>query len=172
MTARPLAVMTPKGLLRRKQASSSIDDLATGEFQPVIDDASADRARVTRLVLCQGKIYYDIVGHEDRARATSVAVARIEQLYPFPVEQAGALLRSYPNLREVVWAQEEPRNMGAWRRSATGLKRRSPRAYRSSRRPTLAREPERGPIRLRIIASTGPDREAALAPSALSSRAS
>ena len=70
---------------------------------------------MTRLVLCQGKIYYDIVGHEDRARATSVAVARIEQLYPFPVEQAAALVRGYPNLREVVWAQEEPQNMGAWR---------------------------------------------------------
>ena len=115
VTARPLVVMTPKGLLRLKQASSSLADLAEGEFQPVIDDASADHARVTRLVLCQGKIYYDIVGHEDRARATSVAVARIEQLYPFPVEQAAALVRGYPNLREVVWAQEEPQNMGAWR---------------------------------------------------------
>ena len=115
VTARPLVVMTPKGLLRMKQASSSLDDLARGEFQPVIDDPSADHTRVTRLVLCQGKIYYDIVGHEDRERATSVAVARIEQLYPFPVEQAAALLRGYPNLREVVWAQEEPQNMGAWR---------------------------------------------------------
>ena len=114
-TARPLVVMTPKGLLRMKQASSSLDDLAGGAFHPVLDDPAADHMRVTRLVLCQGKIYYDIVGHEDRERATSVAVARIEQLYPFPVEQAGALLRSYPNLREVVWAQEEPQNMGAWR---------------------------------------------------------
>jgi 2-oxoglutarate dehydrogenase complex dehydrogenase (E1) component-like enzyme len=115
VTARPLVVMTPKGLLRLKQASSRLDVLAAGEFRPVIDDASADRARVTRLVLCQGKIYYDLVGHEDRPRAASVAVARIEQLYPFPVEQAEALVRSYPNLREVVWAQEEPQNMGAWR---------------------------------------------------------
>ncbi len=115
VTARPLVVMTPKGLLRLKQASSSIGDLADGEFQPVIDDATADHARVTRLVLCQGKIYYDIVGHEDRARAASVAVARIEQLYPFPVDRCAALVRGYPNLREVVWAQEEPQNMGAWR---------------------------------------------------------
>jgi 2-oxoglutarate dehydrogenase complex dehydrogenase (E1) component-like enzyme len=115
VTARPLILMTPKGLLRLKQASSTLAELAEGEFQPVIDDATADHERVTRLVLCQGKIYYDIVGHEDRARATSVAVARIEQLYPFPVEQAAALLRRYPNLREVVWAQEEPQNMGAWR---------------------------------------------------------
>jgi 2-oxoglutarate dehydrogenase E1 component len=115
VTARPLILMTPKGLLRLKQASSTLAELADGEFQPVIDDATADHERVTRLVLCQGKIYYDIVGHEDRPRATSVAVARIEQLYPFPVEQAAALLRRYPNLREVVWAQEEPQNMGAWR---------------------------------------------------------
>ncbi len=114
-TARPLVVMTPKGLLRLKQAASTLHELSTGEFQPVIDDPSADHGQVTRLVLCSGKIYYDIVGHEDRARADFVAVARIEQLYPFPVEQAAELLRRYPNLREVVWAQEEPQNMGAWR---------------------------------------------------------
>ncbi|MDX6455538.1 MAG: hypothetical protein QOD48_1645, partial [Gaiellaceae bacterium] len=114
-SARPLVVMTPKGLLRLKQAASSLDDLASGEFQPVLDDPAADHDRVTRLVLCQGKVYYDIVGHEDRERADTVAVARIEQLYPFPTEQAAALLRSYPNLREVLWVQEEPQNMGAWR---------------------------------------------------------
>jgi len=114
-TARPLVVMTPKGLLRLKQASSSLDDLAGGAFRPLLDDATADRDRVTRLVLCQGKVYYDIVGHEDRAAAGSVAIARLEQLYPFPVEQAAALLRGYPSLREVVWVQEEPQNMGAWR---------------------------------------------------------
>jgi 2-oxoglutarate dehydrogenase E1 component len=114
-TARPLVVMTPKGLLRLKQASSTLEDLAGGEFQPVIDDAQADKERVTRLVLCSGKVYYDIVGHEDHEQAGRVAVARLEQLYPFPVEQAARLLRSYPNLREVVWTQEEPQNMGAWR---------------------------------------------------------
>jgi 2-oxoglutarate dehydrogenase E1 component len=137
-TARPLVVMTPKGLLRLKQASSTLADLAEGEFRPLLDDTTVDRERVTRLVLCSGKIYYDIVGHEDRAgsaggkaadarpedRAASggpragadrVAVARLEQLYPFPVEQAKELLRGYPSLRELVWAQEEPQNMGAWR---------------------------------------------------------
>jgi 2-oxoglutarate dehydrogenase E1 component len=114
-TARPLVVMTPKGLLRLKQAGSTLEELAQGEFQPVIDDARADREQVTRLVLCSGKIYYDIVGHEDHAAAGRVAVARVEQLYPFPVEQAATVLRGYPNLREVVWAQEEPQNMGAWR---------------------------------------------------------
>ena len=114
-TARPLVVMTPKGLLRMKQAGSTLADLAAGEFQPLIDDSSADRERVTRLVLCQGKVYYDIVGREERANAPNVAVARLEQLYPFPVEQAARLVRGYPNLRQVVWVQEEPQNMGAWR---------------------------------------------------------
>ena len=72
-----------------------------------------DPDRVTRLVLCTGKVYYDIAGHDRRSEADSVAIARMELLYPFPTEQLEALLASYPNLREVVWAQEEPRNMGA-----------------------------------------------------------
>ncbi|MBA2460689.1 MAG: 2-oxoglutarate dehydrogenase E1 component, partial [Actinobacteria bacterium] len=114
-TARPLIVMTPKGLLRLKQASSSLADLAEGRFRPVIDDPGADRDAVTRLVLCSGKLYYDLVGHEERPAASSVAVARLEQLYPFPAEPARELTASYPNLEELVWAQEEPQNMGAWR---------------------------------------------------------
>jgi 2-oxoglutarate dehydrogenase E1 component len=114
-TARPLVVMTPKGLLRLKQAGSTLDDLASGEFRPVLDDARPDRENVERLVVCQGKIYYDITGHEERANAGRVAVARIEQLYPFPVDHAKSLFAGYPNVREVVWAQEEPQNMGAWR---------------------------------------------------------
>jgi 2-oxoglutarate dehydrogenase E1 component len=114
-TARPLVVMTPKGLLRLKQASSTAHDLAEGEFRPLLDDATADRERVTRLVLCSGKVYYDIVGHERRHQAETVAVARLEQLYPFPSEHTAALIRSYPRLRELVWAQEEPQNMGPFR---------------------------------------------------------
>jgi 2-oxoglutarate dehydrogenase E1 component len=112
---RPLVVMTPKGLLRLKQASSTLADLADGSFRPVIDDQGADHDAVTRLVFCSGKVYYDIVGHEQRAAATSVAVARLEQLYPFPVDEYAAVVASYPNLKEVIWAQEEPQNMGAWR---------------------------------------------------------
>jgi 2-oxoglutarate dehydrogenase E1 component len=114
-TARPLVVMTPKGLLRLKQAGSTLDDLASGEFRAVLDDPAADREHTERLILCQGKIYYDITGHEERGNVGGVAVARVEQLYPFPVEQTQALFAGYPNLREVVWAQEEPQNMGAWR---------------------------------------------------------
>ena len=108
-------MLTPKGLLRLKQASSSLQELAEGRFQPLLDDPAADRGAVTRLVLCSGKVYYDIVGHEERAAASAVAVARLEQLYPFPVEAAAHLCSSYPNLRELVWVQEEPQNMGAWR---------------------------------------------------------
>jgi 2-oxoglutarate dehydrogenase E1 component len=113
--ARPLVVMTPKGLLRLKAASSTLADLSEGSFQPVIDDATADKEQVRRLVLCSGKVYYDLVGHELRPAAKHVAVARIEQLYPFPVEQKAAVVASYPHLAEVVWAQEEPQNMGPWR---------------------------------------------------------
>jgi 2-oxoglutarate dehydrogenase E1 component len=112
---RPLVVMTPKGLLRLKQASSTLADLSEGSFHPVIDDREADHDAVTRLVFCSGKLYYDIVGHEERAAAGTVAVARLEQLYPYPVDEYAAVVGSYPNLQEVVWAQEEPQNMGAWR---------------------------------------------------------
>ncbi len=114
-SARPLIVMTPKGLLRLKEASSTLADLAEGSFAPVLDDPGADHDRVRRLVLCSGKVYYDIAGHEERAAAEEVAIARIEQLYPFPKEHTAALVRSYPQLEELVWAQEEPQNMGAWR---------------------------------------------------------
>ncbi len=114
-TARPLVVMTPKGLLRLKQASSTLDELSEGAFRPLLDDPDADRDAVRRLVLCQGKVYYDIVGHEAHEAAPETAVARLEQLYPFPVKAAAELLRAYPRLEEVVWTQEEPQNMGAWR---------------------------------------------------------
>jgi 2-oxoglutarate dehydrogenase E1 component len=112
---RPLVVMTPKGLLRLKQASSTLADLAEGSFRPVLDDPDADHDTVTRLVFCSGKVYYDIVGHEERASAGNVAIARLEQLYPFPVEEYASVVGAYPKLEEVVWVQEEPQNMGAWR---------------------------------------------------------
>jgi 2-oxoglutarate dehydrogenase E1 component len=114
-SARPLVVMTPKGLLRHKDASSSLEELAEASFRPILDAAVADKSSVRRLVLCSGKVYYDIVGHEAAADAGGIAVARLEQLYPFPVEAARELTRTYPALDEVVWAQEEPQNMGAWR---------------------------------------------------------
>jgi 2-oxoglutarate dehydrogenase E1 component len=113
-SARPLVVMTPKGLLRLKEAAGSLEQLAGGRFELVLDD-QIDHARVRRLVLSSGKIYYDIAGHEERQSHPEIALARVEQLYPFPVEAARALVESYPELEEVVWVQEEPQNMGAWR---------------------------------------------------------
>ena len=113
-TARPLVVVTPKGLLRLKDAASAPDELAGGRFEPVLDDIRVDKSAVRRLVLCSGKIYFDLTTHEAHT-GVGVAVARIEQLYPFPTEATAALVASYPNLSEVVWAQEEPQNMGPWR---------------------------------------------------------
>ena len=115
-TARPLVVMTPKGLLRLRQATSTIDDLSAGSFQSVLDDPDpGDRRGIRRLVLCSGKIYYDLTAHELRSVAATAAIARIELLYPFPVDGLARVVESYPELREIVWAQEEPQNMGAWR---------------------------------------------------------
>jgi 2-oxoglutarate dehydrogenase E1 component len=113
-SARPLVVMTPKGLLRLKESAGRLEELADGRFQPLIDDR-ADHSQVRRLVLTSGKVYYDIVGHEQRAQHPEIAVVRLEQLYPFPTSEAVTLVASYPALEEVVWAQEEPQNMGAWR---------------------------------------------------------
>jgi 2-oxoglutarate dehydrogenase E1 component len=116
--ARPLILFTPKSLLRLKQATSTATDLTEGSFQPLLDDPRLDedaRRQSQRLILCTGKIYYDIVGHEELESAERVAVARLEQLYPFPVSQYDELLSRYPNLREVLWVQEEPQNMGTWR---------------------------------------------------------
>ena len=110
---RPLVVMTPKSLLRLPQASSNIDDLVGGRFQPVLAEPGVDPERVTRLILCSGKVYYDLMGHVDRADKPEIAVGRVELLYPFPQNEILELVSSYPNLTEVVWVQEEPRNMGA-----------------------------------------------------------
>jgi 2-oxoglutarate decarboxylase len=111
---RPLVVMTPKSLLRLPQATSTIADLAEGtQFHPVLAEPGVQAEQVTRLVLCTGKIYYDLVGHPERKSHPGLAVGRIELLYPFPEGQILELMNSYPNLAEVLWVQEEPRNMGA-----------------------------------------------------------
>ncbi len=110
---RPLVIMTPKSLLRLAQASSHLQELVQGRFRPVLADPDADPEQVTRLVLCTGKIYYDLVGHRARERNPAVAIGRVELLYPFPQTELMELVESYPQLQEVVWVQEEPRNMGA-----------------------------------------------------------
>jgi 2-oxoglutarate decarboxylase len=114
---RPLIVFTPKSLLRNQRSFSTVRELAEGSFQRVIDDPTAEgrRDKVTRLLLCTGRIYYDLTGHERYQDNEQVAVARVEMLYPFPREQLVELIASYPNLKELIWVQEEPRNMGARR---------------------------------------------------------
>ncbi len=110
---RPLVIMTPKSLLRLPQATSRIEHLADGRFFPVLPEPRVDEEKVQRLVLCTGKLYYDLKGHATRENNEGVAITRVELLYPFPQSQIMEEVRRYPNLREVVWVQEEPRNMGA-----------------------------------------------------------
>ncbi len=114
---RPLIVFTPKGLLRLDRATVSLDELTNGEFMYTLDDPTAEgrREKVERLVLCTGKVYYDIDASERRAEAESVAIARVEMLYPFAQQQLARIISEYPNLKEIAWVQEEPRNMGAWK---------------------------------------------------------
>jgi 2-oxoglutarate dehydrogenase E1 component len=112
---RPLVVMTPKSLLRLPAASSTIEELTNGGFQPVIDDARVtDRTAVTRIVLCSGKVYYDLEAARSETPKDNVAVVRLEQFYPTPAEALKKIFASYPNAKQIIWTQEEPKNMGGW----------------------------------------------------------
>ena len=112
---KPLVVMTPKSLLRHELSVSSLADLQSGAFQNIIDEIDpVDSASVRRIVLSSGKVYFDLLKARRAAGQTDVALARLEQLYPFPIEEYEALLARYPKAREVVWCQEEPQNQGAW----------------------------------------------------------
>ncbi|MEI6792358.1 MAG: multifunctional oxoglutarate decarboxylase/oxoglutarate dehydrogenase thiamine pyrophosphate-binding subunit/dihydrolipoyllysine-residue succinyltransferase subunit [Actinomycetes bacterium] len=110
---RPLVIMTPKSLLRLPQATSRLSHLTEKRFYPVLAEPRVPAEKITRLLLCTGKIYYDLVGHERRENNERVAIGRVEQLYPFPESDLRELIARYPNLEEIVWVQEEPRNMGA-----------------------------------------------------------
>ena len=110
---RPLVLFTPKSLLRLPQATSRLEDLTSGAFRPVLDDAEGDARRsATRLVLCSGKVYYDLLVSPLRPQAAHVAIGRVELLYPFPAPELAELIKRYPGITEIVWVQEEPRNMG------------------------------------------------------------
>jgi 2-oxoglutarate dehydrogenase E1 component len=111
---KPLIVFTPKSLLRHPLVVSSVDDLANGHFQEVIDDANVDKKKVKTLVFCTGKFYYDLLAEREANGRKDVALVRIEQLFPLPVEQLKSIIKSYPNADDYVWAQEEPKNMGAY----------------------------------------------------------
>jgi 2-oxoglutarate dehydrogenase E1 component len=110
---RPLVVLTPKSLLRLPQAVSRLEECSEGRFEPVLAEPGLDPERVSRLILCSGKIYYELAGHQLRGEATEVAIGRVELLYPFPQQEILSLIEQYPRLTEVLWVQEEPRNMGA-----------------------------------------------------------
>ncbi|MCA1553315.1 MAG: 2-oxoglutarate dehydrogenase E1 component, partial [Chloroflexi bacterium] len=110
----PLVLMTPKSLLRHPLARSAPDELSRGRWMPVIGDLTAKPDKVRRLVLCSGKVYVDLVSHEQRTQHADIALARVEQLYRFPADDIEEVIQQYKGLREVVWLQEEPENMGAW----------------------------------------------------------
>ncbi|HLO57699.1 MAG TPA: 2-oxoglutarate dehydrogenase E1 component [Bacteroidales bacterium] len=111
----PLIVFTPKSLLRHPLCTSSLDELASGTFQEVIDDDDVDIQEVRRLVFCSGKIYYDLLARKKEFNARDVAIVRIEQLHPFPNAQVEKITNKYPNVMLTLWVQEEPGNMGPWR---------------------------------------------------------
>lgn len=111
---KPLIVFTPKSLLRDPRVLSPVEDFATGSFQETFDDETVNKADVTTLVFCTGKFYYDITAERENNGRNDVAVVRIEQLFPLPVEQLKAIIAKYPNADDYVWAQEEPKNMGAY----------------------------------------------------------
>jgi 2-oxoglutarate dehydrogenase E1 component len=112
---KPLVVMTPKSLLRHPRVVSALEACASGGFQKILSDTLEDRkGHPERVLLCSGKIYYDLEQQREKLNRRDVAIVRIEQLYPFPLEMLGSVLSSYPEGTPVVWVQEEPENMGAW----------------------------------------------------------
>lgn len=111
---KPLICFTPKKLLRYPTCVSSVKDFTTATFQEVIDDSTADKKMINKIVFCSGKIYYDLIEAKEKLGNNVVAIVRIEQLYPFPANQLKKILTKYKNASQFIWAQEEPENMGAW----------------------------------------------------------
>ncbi|MFN0062992.1 MAG: 2-oxoglutarate dehydrogenase E1 component [Myxococcaceae bacterium] len=134
---KPLIIMTPKSLLRRSEASSPLSAFTDGTFQRVIPETSQTLSPqgVERLILCTGKVYFDLVAERERLKDTRTAIVRLEQLYPFPKTQLTAVLSSYPKLAQLIWVQEEPRNMGSWRYLLPKL---SEMAQECSQKPALS----------------------------------
>ncbi len=123
-TRKPLIALTPKSLLRHKEAVSYVDDFCSGRFFNVLEEVDEqDPDKVDRLVICSGKVYYDLLESRRDKKADNVAIIRLEQLYPFPEEEFTSAIKRYPNLTEVVWCQEEPMNQGAWYSTQHRLRR-------------------------------------------------
>jgi 2-oxoglutarate dehydrogenase E1 component len=111
---KPMVIMSPKSLLRHPMAVSTIEELATGGFKPFIADEDIDSSKAERLVICSGKVYYDLLNYRNETGKNNVAIARLEQLYPFAAKDIAAELADLSHIKDVVWCQEEPKNMGAW----------------------------------------------------------
>ncbi|MDF0719844.1 2-oxoglutarate dehydrogenase E1 component [Kaistella sp. PBT33-4] len=111
---KPLVVMTPKSLLRHPRVVSPLEDLAQGSFQPILDDAQAEASKVEKLVLCTGKLYYELLAKKEELACENIALVRLEQLYPLQQDKVEEILAKYSNRKQLIWAQEEPENMGAW----------------------------------------------------------
>lgn len=111
---KPLVVFTPKSLLRHPQCVSTLNDLSKGHFQEIIDDSSADPKKVDRLLVCSGKIYYELLEEKNQKGFDNTAILRLEQLYPLPEQALKSLIAKYQGARRIIWVQEEPQNMGAW----------------------------------------------------------
>ena len=117
---KPTILMSPKSLLRHPMATSSADELANGAFQAFIKDENlTDTSSIKRLVICTGKVYYDLLKYQQDNDLKDVAIARLEQMYPFPDKDVKEYLASMPNVKDIVWCQEEPKNQGAWTFVAT-----------------------------------------------------
>ena len=113
---KPLVIMTPKSLLRNKDATSPLTEFTRGEFRTVIAevDEAIKPADVKRMICCSGKVYYDLIKKRAEKKSNDVAIVRVEQLYPFPHKAFSAEVKKYPNLADLVWCQDEPQNQGAW----------------------------------------------------------
>ena len=111
---KPLIVFTPKSLLRHPKAVSEIDEFSSGKFLPLIDQNMFDSAQIQKVVFCSGKFYYDLLSFLETNHISDVALIRLEQLFPLPVKEIDAIIKKYSKAKDIVWAQEEPRNMGAW----------------------------------------------------------
>jgi len=121
---KPLIVMSPKSLLRHKEATSTLEELADGKFHTVLDETDGlDPSKVKRLIICSGKVFYDLRAARRERGIEDIALARIEQLYPFPEEDLAEVVGRYPNIEDAIWCQEEPMNQGAWYGSQHHMRR-------------------------------------------------
>ena len=112
---KPMIIMSPKSLLRHPEAVCSVDELSNGKFRPFIpDEEVSDPKSIDRVVICSGKVYYDLLKHRRDTDSSNVAIARMEQLYPFPDQDLQSMLKEYSHVKEIIWCQEEPKNMGSW----------------------------------------------------------